>query len=255
MGTLDLRVAARAHQPALPSVPELRDAAIATWRGRMVNEHGSARVFEGLARQFEEAGLGELGAEIETFAIEERRHGVLCGAVVEALGGEAVAEIAQGETYPLHEDVAPLEGALRNMLSICCLSETVAVALIGAERLEMPEGELRELLTRIWSDEVGHSRFGWRTIERLAPTLDAVTRARLGEYLEVAFAHLVEHELSHLPLSSNPPPEGAVYGLCSGADARVLFFDTVIDVIVPGLEAHGIPARRAWIAAREALAA
>lgn len=232
-------------------MPELRDAAIATWRGRMVNEHGSARVFEGLARQFEEAGLGELGAEVETFAIEERRHGVLCGAVVEALGGEAIAEVAPGETYPLHEDVAPLEGALRNMLSICCLSETVAVALIGAERIEMPEGELRELLTRIWSDEVGHSRFGWRTLERLAPMLDAATRARLGDYLEVAFVHLVEHELGHLPLASRPPPEGVAYGLCSGPDARVLFFDTVAQVIVPGLEAHGIPAEKAWRTALE----
>lgn len=249
MATLDLRDAARAHQPAIPSVPALREAAIATWRGRMVNEHGSARVFEGLARQLEAAGHGELAAEVETFAVEERRHGVLCGAVVEALGGEAVAEILPGETFPEHDDVTALEGALRNMLSICCLSETVAVALIGAERIEMPEGELRDLLTRIWSDEVGHSRFGWRTLEKLAPTLDAATRERLGDYLEVAFAHLVEHELGHLPLSSRPPPEGVVYGLCSGPDARVLFLDTVVQVIVPGLEAHGIPAQRAWTAA------
>jgi hypothetical protein len=69
---------------------------------------------------------------------------------------------------------------------------------------------------------------------------------RLGDYLEVAFDHLVEHELDHLPEASKPPPEGVVLGLCSGSDARKLFFDTVEQVIVPGLEAHGIPARRAW---------
>jgi hypothetical protein len=132
------------------------------------------------------------------------------------------------------------------MLSICCLSETVAVSLIGAERIEMPEGELRELLTRIYADEVGHSRFGWRTLGRLAPALDAGTKDRLGDYLETAFDHLVEHELSHLPESSRPPPEGVALGLCSGPDARKLFFDTVEQVIVPGLEAHGIPAQRAW---------
>jgi hypothetical protein len=247
MPTLDLRTEARAVMPRTPDLPHLREAAIATWRGRMINEHSSARVFEGLAAQFEAAGIHDVVAEVRGFAGEERRHGVLCGAVVEALGGEALAEIPEGEPYPAHADAAtPLEAALRNMLSICCLSETVAVSLIGAERLEMPEGELHDLLTRIYADEVGHSRFGWRTIARLAGTLDDATKDRLGDYLEVAFAHLVEHELSHLPISSKPPADGVELGLCSGSDARVLFFDTVESVIVPGLERHGIPAKRAW---------
>lgn len=246
MATLDLRVQAQSHKPALTSMPHLKEAAIATWRGRMINEHSSARVFDGLARQFAAAGVHDIVAEVKAFAAEERNHGVLCGAVVEALGGQALAEVPDGDEYPEHDDVEPLEGALRNMLSICCLSETVAVSLIGAERIEMPEGELRELLTRIFSDEVGHSRFGWRTLGRLAPTLDAAMKDRLGDYLEVAFDHLVEHELSHLPESSQPPPDGVVLGLCSGSDARKLFFDTVESVIVPGLEAHGIPALRAW---------
>jgi hypothetical protein len=250
MATLDLRAAARRVSLVLPERAELeplREAAVATWRGRMINEHGSARVFEGLADQLAGTELADLAAEVRGFAREERRHGVLCGAVVEALGAEARAAIADGDTYPLHEDAkTPLEAALRNMLSICCLSETVAVSLIGAERLEMPASDLRDLLTVIYSDEVGHSRFGWRTLRRVAPSLDRATRERLGDYLEVALAHLVSHELAHLPLASAPPPEGAVYGLCSGRDARELFFDTVEGVIVPALERSGIPARRAW---------
>lgn len=247
MHTLDLRDEARRFMPAVTELPHLREAAIGTWRGRMINEHSSARVFDGLATQFEAANEHELAVEVRGFASEERRHGVLCGAVVEALGGKAYAEIPDGDVYPAHEDASSaLEAALRNMLSICCLSETVAVSLIGAERIEMPDGELRELLTTIYADEVGHSRFGWRTLGKLAPKLDASLKDRLGEYLEVAFEHLVEHELGHLPESSQPPPEGAILGLCSGSDARKLFFDTVNEVIVPGLEVHGIPAKRAW---------
>jgi hypothetical protein len=246
MATLDLRDVSRQHMPEVAQLPHLREAAIGTWRGRMINEHSSARVFEGLAKQFAAAGVHDVVDEVRGFANEERRHGILCGAVVEALGGEARAEIPDGDPYPEHADASALEGALRNMLSICCLSETVAVSLIGAERIEMPEGELRELLTRIYADEVGHSRFGWRTLGRLAPTLDADMKDRLGDYLEVAFDHLVEHELEHLPEASRPPAEGAVLGLCSGSDARKLFFDTVEQVIVPGLEMHGIPAQRAW---------
>lgn len=258
MAVLDLRAQAQQHRPAVPELPHLRAAAIGTWRGRMINEHSSARVFDGLAKQLAAAGVSaDVVAEVKGFADEERRHGVLCGSVVEALGGEAYAELPEGDEYPAHEDAGtPLEAALRNMLSICCLSETVAVSLIGAERLEMPAGELRDLLTGIYADEVGHSRFGWRMLGVLAPTLDRATKERLGDYLEVAFEHLVVHEMSHLPESSQPPPEGVELGLCSGSDARRLFLDTVEHVIVPGLENFGIPARRAWqIASRELAAA
>jgi hypothetical protein len=254
MATLDLRSEARRVKVAIADLPALRAAAIETWRGRMINEYSSARVFEGLARQLARANRTDEADEVRAFADEERRHGVLCGAVVEALGGEARAEVPEGDVYPEHADAETYcEAALRNVLSIACLSETVAVALIGAERLEMPPGELRDLLTRIYADEVGHARFGWRTLARLAPELTTSTKDRLGVYLEVAFAHLVEHELGHLPLTSEPPPEGAAYGLCSGRDARQLFFDTVENVIVPGLEVHEIPARRAWTRAKAML--
>jgi hypothetical protein len=172
---------------------------------------------------------------------------MLCGAVVEALGGAAITEIPDGEEFPTHDDAkTPLEAALRNLLSISCLSETVAVSLIGAERLEMPEGELRELLTRIYADEVGHARFGWRIVREMGPGLDAETKERLGQYLSVAFAHVEEHELAHLPESAVPPPDGALLGLCSGPSARTLFYATIHDVIIPALEQVGLPAQRAW---------
>jgi hypothetical protein len=120
------------------------------------------------------------------------------------------------------------------------------VALIGAERLEMPEGALRELLTAIYADEVGHARFGWRLVSRLVNDLDPAAIARLSDYLEVALAHLEEHELAHLNPMAKPPAEGACLGLCNGQDARALFYSTVKEVILPGLEALGIPARQAW---------
>ena len=129
------------------------EAAIATWRGRMINESISARVFETLADQLEAIDIPEDRiARVRSFADEERRHGHLCGAVVEALGGEAIAEFEEPPAVPLHEAVGPVEAAARNLISISCLHETVASALIGAERLDMPEGELRELLTRIYAE-------------------------------------------------------------------------------------------------------
>lgn len=243
---LDLRPAARAAAPALPPMPALYAAAVPTWRARMVNEHESSAVFAALAAQLDEAGLGASARACEGFAAEERRHGELCGAVVEALGGDARAQARRHPELPTHPDVDRREAALRNVLSVCCLSETVAVALIGAERLDMPAGELRDLLTRIYADEVGHARFGWALLRDLAPSLDGDARARLGAYLALAFAHLESHELAHLPQGATPPPETAALGLCNGADARALFFDTVREVIVPALETLGLPASRAW---------
>ena len=247
---LDLRPAARAAMPVLPPLPGLFALAVPTWRARMVNEHESSAVFAALATQLRDAGLAASARACDDFADEERRHGELCGAVVEALGGDARARARQHPELPAHPDVDRREAALRNVLSVCCLSETVAVALIGAERLEMPAGELRDLLTRIFSDEVGHARFGWLLLREVTPALDDAARARLGDYLSLAFAHLESHELSHLPREAAPPPEAAALGLCHGADARALFFDTVREVIVPGLEALGLPASRAWSARR-----
>ncbi len=250
---LDLRVEARVRLPELPSLPGLTPAAIATWRGRMINEYQSGAVFGALARQAEQVGLAPRWVEeLRAFELEERRHGVLCGSVVEALGAEARAEVERRPPVPTHPDVAPLEGLVRNVLSVSCLSETVAVALIGAERLEMPEGQLRELLTGIWADEVGHARFGWRLLHELAGGFDASQLARLSLYLRVALRHLERHELAHLPLTSQPPAAGAALGLCSGTDARKLFYSTVAEAILPALESLGLSAHTAWAARGEA---
>jgi hypothetical protein len=244
---LDLREAARQNLPQLPNLPHLFAAAIATWRGRMTNEYQSSLVFGSLALQAQRAGLAlHLSRELREFEAEERRHGVLCGSVVEALGGEAQSEVTAPRALPAHPSCSPLEAFLRNLLSVSCLSETVAVALIGAERLEMPEGSLRELLSRIWADEIGHARFGWRVAQELLPQLDPATLARLSLYLRVALRHLERHELAHLPLASTPPAEGVALGLCSGPDARTLLYRTIDEAILPQLSALGLTARDAW---------
>lgn len=244
--TLDLRDAARLRQPAIAAAGALTPAVIATWRGRMVNEHGSSHVFTGLAEQLDALGRTDDAAACRTFAAEEREHGALCGAVVEAMGGTAQAEVGPPAIVPTHADTTPRAAVIRNLISVCCMSETVAVALIGAERLEMPEGELRALLERIWADEVGHARFGWRYLAHELAGLDSDERAAVARYLPLAFGHLEAHELAHLPVATRWPAEGAAYGLCDGQDARLLFFETVTEVIIPQLEAHGLPAARAW---------
>ncbi|MFN3202940.1 MAG: ferritin-like domain-containing protein [Bradymonadia bacterium] len=251
--TLDLRAPAQATARHCgldfeDLQPALRRAALATWRGRMMNEYGSCAVFEGLADQLEAAGGRASDVEIlKGFAQEEREHGVLCGAVVEALGGAALGDqpLPTADEMPAHAGLDPLEAVARNIISVCCLSETVAVSLITAERLGMPEGPLRRLLTRILSDEVGHGRFGWRWLAEHLPWMSAESRARLGEWLPMALRHLEAYEVAHL----QPGPsltDGHMLGLCDGEAAQALFYDTVRTVILPRLEALGLPPVNDW---------
>ena len=251
MMMLDMREASKAESLRLDraALTEAeRQSAIATWKGRMLNEHISARVFAGLIPQMMEAGVDvRLQREVATMIDEELRHGVLCAAAVEALGGEARVPLPTLDSIAEHPDAEPVERLLRNVISICCLSETVAVALITAERHETEPLPLQDALTRILSDEIGHARFGWRLLDSLEPKIDDALRKRLGDYLPVAFTHLLRHELAHLPVHGFARSDAEKgHGVCDGRDARALFFECVEEVIVPELEARGLPGRLAW---------
>jgi hypothetical protein len=244
---VDLRARARARMPRIPDPGPMREEALAMWSRRMRKEYASARLFEALATQIREADLGAaLEQECLSFAVEERHHAVLCGAVVEALGGAAMFTMREDAELAKHEDVSPREALLRNVVAVSCMSETVAVALLGAERVAMPRGELSALLTRIYADEIGHARFGWKLVGVLAPKLAPDARERTNEYLREAFGHLEMHELMHINARANPPPAGSAFGLRNGAAARRLFYDTVERMIAPTLDAVGLGATRAW---------
>src|SRR5438445_12934456 len=116
---LDLTAAAAAHALAIPPPGTLAPAVIATWRARMINEHGSAAVFEALADQL--AAIGDPAAgECRAFATEERAHGAMCGAVVVAAGGDAIADGLPARQMPAHADTTPRAAIARNVISICC---------------------------------------------------------------------------------------------------------------------------------------
>ncbi len=248
MPRLDLALEAEAHRIELADTPPLTRAERAlvesTWRGRMANEHASARVFAGLVPQLMRAEIRPAKqAELATFIADELRHAEQCAGVLVSIGARASAELPDLGDIPAHAECEPLEAALRNVLSICCLSETVAVSLINAERIEQSATPIGGVLQAILADEVKHARFGWKLLED-TPLEDAM-RARLSDYLRVALAHLELHELAHL--SPVPAPNAAMaYGACDGALARDIFYSTVEEVIVPRLEQHGFDAARAW---------
>lgn len=247
--SLDLRAAGRATGVALSGIKlsdEERTAAIEEWRGRMVNEHISARVFAQLLPQMMRAGIEPtVQAKVADMVAQELRHGRLCAGVVESLGGTAIAAQPELADIPMHEDAEPIEGVLRNVLAISCLEETVAVALLETNRQTSGPQPIRAVVTEILRDEVNHAKLGWQLADQLLPRIDFATRERLSEYLAVAFRQLL---LRHwIPDAIDLGARIAVpaIGVDNAREASKLSLDVIARVIVPGLEAHGLAARDA----------
>lgn len=251
MSTLDLRRDARrgALGPLdLAGVsPVDLESARTNWKERMVSEHASARVFGELVGGMMRAGLpAEETYRVADMVRQELDHARLCAKVLVAIGVEPVADLPELVHVPSHEDAtSPLEAVLRNVISIGCCSETVAVALVATERELAGPPALRRVLDQILRDEIKHSRFGWRLVSRLAPSLSARERASLGEYLVDAFAHQVRF---HAPFLAMPcaGEQGLALGAPHGRSNWLVFTTTMDDIVVPGLERCGLPAREAW---------
>ncbi|MEM9188121.1 MAG: hypothetical protein AAGF12_03005 [Myxococcota bacterium] len=226
-------------------------AARRVWRQRMVNEHQSATVFSRLLPQLIEAEASlDTKTSVLRMSMDELRHGALCADVVTALGGTPTMEMnLESQPLPEHPGCTPLERVLRNAMFVGCLAETVAVAFTAEERELTTDPFVRRVIGQISADEVLHARFGWAFAKEAVPELDDAARTRTHRWLSVAFAFLEQESMREVP-SAFPPGElvaqGQSVGLCHNPETRRLFYETVADAIVPGLEALGLHAQRAW---------
>lgn len=247
---VDFREAVRKHPLELPGVEALtaaeREGAKEHWRIHMAAELASARVFSGLVPQMMAAGLPyEELREVTDMARQEVEHGLQSARVLAALGGVPVSALPPLDPVPAHEGVPPLEAVLRNVISISCCGETLAVAVIGSERERATIERLEEVLTGILADEVGHARFGWRLLRDVGPAMDDEMKRRLSAYLVAVF----ERDLRVMGRCAEAP-EASFAALAVGASDGPLawstFLDTANEVTIPGLERHGLKARWAF---------
>lgn len=254
-----LRRGAEAPEPEpgaqidLASYPEAAVvAARAVWGRRIAHEHRSAAVFSRLLPQLMEAGAPlEFKTVVLRMSMDELRHAALCAAVVEALGGESVAETELAtQPLPQHAGTHPVERALRNVTFASCLSETVSVGLLTAEKEEIAEPLIAGVVEQLRADEVLHARFGWVYLGLTWPRLDATQRERFADWLRVGFGHLERKMLENMPIGGQPTDEvceaAAKLGVLDAMEAREILRDTLGQVILPRFEEHGIPATLCW---------
>jgi len=252
---LDLRrEVARCPLPPLPIGdldPTDLAAARTNWAARMVSEHASARVFGTLVGQMMKAGLrADETRRVAAMASQELEHGVLCARVLAALGGEPATELPRLDPVPEHEGASsPLEAVLRNLISVGCCSETVAVALVGSERASAGPDQayrpLRRVLDQILADEIKHARVGWRILGRLAPDLPTEARRGLDAYLVDVFEHQLRFHAPFLEMGC-ASEAGTAVGAPHGRSNWLIFVRTMTEIVVPGLSRLGFQAREAW---------
>jgi hypothetical protein len=223
-----------------------------TWLRRMVHEHHSAAVFSRLLPQLMAAGATlEFKTSTLRMSMDELRHAALCGAVVELLGGTAEVETRlETAELPAHDDCSPVEAALRNVMFVGCMSETVALALLTEERELTTEPLIRRVVEQLSADEVLHAKLGWVFLATVWPTLDSERRARTNAYLPVAFGYLERKMHDAMPVAGTLPDpllaEMHALGVLESQQGRELFAETVREVIVPRLADYGLDARAGW---------
>ena len=260
MIVLDLRDEARSRPLDVGDTSDLspgeRAAALVNWRDRMVSEHVSSRVFAGFYDKLLRAGMPGQSLDLARAGMdEERSHAVLCARAVTALGGEARAPMPDPlPRVTQHDDADEIEAVLRDAISIGACSETVAVALVGAEREQAATPDLRDVLDRILADEIGHARLGWRLLDEVLPGSSAARKRRLSAYLVAVFEHQIRF---HAPFLDMPraSDRGVSIGAPHGPSSFEIFTSTMTTVTIPGLEKRGLAASRAWSLALDRLRA
>ena len=245
---VDLREAVRARPLHLPDLDALSrdelDACREHWRVHMAAELASARVFAGLIPQMMAASLDVgLLRDVAEMVRQEIDHGVLSARVYAALGGDPRSALPPLPPVPEHPGASPLETVLRNVIAVSCCGETLAVAVIGSERERVTMAPLRETLTTILADEVGHARFGWTLLRDVAPGLDDATKKRISAYLVAIF----ERDLGAVLAGRQGAPASdaaLAVGAHDGELAWATLTETLREVTLPGLERLGF--RATW---------
>jgi hypothetical protein len=241
------------------SVPARVLAALrASWRERAIMEYRSTTLFAAIANQLVIAGEPpETTAVMLRMAQDEARHGARCLAVVRALGGDASLPTELGvEPLAEHEGTTPRERVLRNVLYTTCLSEMVAIAQFVDTLEHTREPYFHEQLRQLLADEILHGQFGFHYLDSIRPWLVDHPQVveSTAEYLQFAFGVLEAALAPPLPAQLPELPDDALrVGLSDPRRRRDVFYATIEEAIVPGLERFGIAAARAWTSRRRVL--
>jgi hypothetical protein len=228
--------------------PEVRRELGELWAFRARAEGNAAERFARLAAGLEQTGApGAWIEEAREASREERAHEALCWSVARGFGVSDVPGLIASEVRGPAEGTR--ERVLRELVAICCISETLNVRVMAASLVMTRDPELRRVQKEILRDEVGHSALGWRYLER---ETSARERGAVGSWLPGMLGLDSRHRL--FQEVAPHPKEGRLreLGCLPRRDLRGLFVTTLERRIFPHLEALGVPTTEARVRLGEA---
>ncbi|HEU0030157.1 MAG TPA: ferritin-like domain-containing protein [Kofleriaceae bacterium] len=209
------------------------------WAYRAELEHTAAARFRRLADRLEAEGFDRELVAIARLAVEqERDHVRLCAEIAERFGDrvELPAEPALPEIAPA--SFGSRDRAVYEVVAFCCITETANAAVVTAGADDIDDTAIRKAVRTILADEVQHSRLGWRFLATHELTDDQ--RAWIGGYLPHMLKGTVREDLfKPVPIVGDELTMQK-YGTLPVAGRRQAFLDGMREVLIPGLDPHGI---------------
>jgi hypothetical protein len=145
--------------------------------------------------------------------------------------------------------MAPRDRLLWELVSVCCVSETMNVALLTRCLEVAKDEEIRSTLHELLKDEVRHSRLGWA---HLAAERAAGRGQFLGDVLPLVLEASIEP--GFLDGTTSVPWTDALYdyGELPWVELVRLFREMLNLVVFPGFDALGVDTSkgRAWLEER-----
>jgi hypothetical protein len=217
-----------------------------TWDYRARSEVEAAARFARLTGELATDGApGSVVSGVCEAAADERRHAELCAELCRAHGGEPNLEEREASRIGRAE-LSLRERLLWEMVSVCCVGETMNAALLGVSLEGATDPAVRRTLHALLTDEVRHARLGWAY---LASARSENTGSFVAEILPLVLEASVEPELfsaQTVTLSDALRERGEL----SMERRRRLFVETLDTVVFPGLSSLGVDptAGQRWLA-------
>jgi hypothetical protein len=203
-----------------------------------------SRLVSALARNGAPFDLVSAAAEVP---IDEVRHAELALRTASLYAGKDVAVDLDTSSF---DTPWPSTGSLEDldaaMVQLPTISETLAAALIDACRERATDPMARAVFSTIMADEVHHLRLGWYYLAWREPQW---TRAERQRAADVAGHMIVQIERQFW--NGRDAPRGsqraaAALGVLDSKTQRAAIKRVVEDELLPGLDALGLGASRAW---------
>lgn len=229
-------------KPAAYDPTEL-DWGVRAWEMRTLDEYRSLASFTSFTSDVVNLGLSfDTISSAVRILRDETRHVEICRRMVETLGG--TSQITGQPNWVLSDPGSPLLRRIAaTVIGGFCVGETVSVRMLAATRNHASDSLAHALLTCLTADESFHSRFGWTTIDLIAPMLSADDWKYFYEMLPHYIASLdaiaasAHEELKHAPVT-NP------FGCLPPQERLEVLYESIERDVLDRFEQHGIHARR-----------